>query len=94
MSQAYRPIALTKADKATVHAIKALAEGKASGEQQRLAWTFIVERIGAFSDLSYRPGLDGRRDTDFHEGRRFVAAQMLKIATLPHNLLIEEDKDG
>lgn len=92
--QAWHPLKLTDKDKTAVAAVRDLAAGKASAAQQRAAWAFIVERVGGFYDLSFRPdAMGGPRDTAFHEGRRFVAAQLQKIATLPMDLLIpEEDK--
>lgn len=65
-------------DDALTGAIKALAVGNASSDQQQRALKWIVEAAAATYDMSYRPGEDGRRDTDFHEGRRFVGNQIVK----------------
>ena len=59
-------------DEALTGAVKALASGTANADQRQRAL--------------YRPGEDGRRDTDFHEGRRFVGNQIvkqLKLTTAP-----------
>lgn len=63
-------------------AIQALAAGEATPAQQRRALRWIVEAAGGAYDLSYRPGPGGDRDTAFHEGRRFVATQIVKLTKL------------
>ncbi len=61
-------------------AIIALAGGRATAEQQRLAWTWILFAAG-IGDKSFRPGGPaGQRDTDFAEGKKWVGEQMLKLA--------------
>lgn len=63
------------------YAIRAFAAGKASDSQQRLLWDWLGYITGtgdAWSDLSFRPGEDGRRQTDFAEGKRWVGLQMRK----------------
>jgi hypothetical protein len=66
-------------DNSVIAAIRALSSGAASEAQQKTAWDWIVYQASGYFDLSYRPGEDGRRATDFMEGRRFVGAQMLKM---------------
>ena len=52
------------------------------GKQQR-ALKFVIENIAGAYDVSYRPGADeGRRDTDFAEGRRFTGLQIIKLLKL------------
>lgn len=93
MSRAFLPVKLTDRDKDAAQALRDLAAGKADERQQLRAWAFIVERIAASDDLSFRPDdQGGARDTAFHEGRRFVGLQMRKIATLPADLLFGERK--
>ena len=61
-------------------AVQALSKGIANAEQQIRALRWIVEAVAGTYDLSYRPGADeGRRDTDFAEGRRFVGLQIVKM---------------
>lgn len=64
---------------ADVSAIQAMWNGTASPDQQRRAMLWIIEGACAVHNLSFKPGEDGRRDTDFHEGRRFVGAQIAQL---------------
>lgn len=74
-----------------VAAIIALENGEATADQQRLALAWIVKQACGVHDLAYRPGEDGRRDTDFMLGRQFVGQQILKMSAL-RDALIKEDK--
>lgn len=68
---------------ADVSAMQALARGEASPDQQRRLLKWVVESAAGTYDMSYRPGgEDGRRDTDFAEGRRFVGQQIVKLLRL------------
>ena len=67
-------------EKADIRALKNLAAGTASPEQQQRAMKWIIERACATYDLSYRPTSD--RDTSFAEGRRFVGLQIVKALKL------------
>lgn len=64
-------------------AIKALAEGKASEGQQKRALDWILYSACGMRQLSFRPGVDGERDTAFAEGKRFVGLQIVKHITVP-----------
>src|SRR5690348_16697082 len=59
-------------------AAKAVASGTANPEQQKRFIEWLVRDVCRYADISYRPGEDGRRDTDFAEGKRFVAAMVVK----------------
>ncbi len=60
--------------------MQALATGEASPEQQKRALRWIVENAAGTYDMSYRPGAEnGRRDTDFAEGKRHVGNQIVKL---------------
>jgi len=73
-------------DTSVVYAIRACIEGKANDGQQRLAMDWIITRASGLYDLSYRPGgNEGDRATSFHEGRRFVGSQIVKM-TRPETL--------
>jgi len=73
---------------ADVAAMQALERGDANTEQQQRALRWIIEVAGARNDMSYRPGgEEGRRDTDFAEGRRFVANQVVKLLRLNLGIL-------
>lgn len=74
-------------DEHDVRAIQALAKGEANPGQQARALKWIVEVCSNAYDMSYRPGgEDGRRDSDFAEGRRFVGNQIVKLTKLNPNL--------
>lgn len=62
---------------ADVNAVKGLAAGTASPEQQQRALKWLIENACATYELSYRPTSD--RDTSFAEGRRFVGLQIVKM---------------
>jgi len=62
-----------------IRAIRALAAGVASEGQQRRALEWIITKACGYYDLSFRPGVEGARDTDFAEGKRFVGAQIVKL---------------
>lgn len=70
-------------DDDVVYAIRALREGTAHPHQQALAWSWLMYATAAgegFDDLSFRPGgTEGRRATDFAEGKRFVGLQLRKM---------------
>lgn len=76
-STAWMPAAPKMADAA---AIRALARGDATPEQQTRALTFIVEALCGTYDLSFRP--NSERDTCFAEGRRFVGLQVVKLTKI------------
>jgi len=65
---------------ADVASIQALMIGKADAEQQKRALRYIVETLAGTYDPSYRPGAEeGRRETDFAEGRRFVGLRIVAM---------------
>jgi hypothetical protein len=70
-------------------AIKALAAGNASEDQQRTAWAFIVERIARASEASFV--IESERATTFVEGRRFVGLAMKAIAGLSEDQLRDKE---
>lgn len=70
-------------DVAEVMAVKALAEARATPEQQRIAFRWILEAAANYHDIDFRPGgLDGERASAFNSGRRFVGAQIMKLRHL------------
>lgn len=63
-----------------IAAIRALSEGGADEHQQRLILPFIQRVICRAEMSSYCPGGDdGRRATDFSEGKRWVWLQLRRI---------------
>ena len=56
-------------------AVKAVANGNASTEQQKRAMRYIIEAVSGYYDISYRPELaDG---TLIAEGKRIVGAHLV-----------------
>lgn len=67
-------------DAADHRAVLALSKGEATADQQARAWDWILFAAG-YGDKSFRPGgLAGQRETDFAEGKKWVAEQMTKLA--------------
>lgn len=67
-------------DLATVMAIRALLSGTANEGQQKAGMDWIITKAANLYDMSYRPDKDGgARATEFHEGRRFVGSQIVKM---------------
>jgi hypothetical protein len=77
-----QPWELLSADEQDIRAIKALAAGVASEGQQRIALAWIINRAAGTYDLSFRPGPDGSRLTDFAEGKRFVGLQVVRLINM------------
>jgi hypothetical protein len=75
----WKPVAYELAD---ADALQALLRGDADKAKQQRALKFIIENIAGAYDVSYRPGEEGRRDTDFAEGRRFTGLQIIKFLKL------------
>lgn len=69
-----------KWDPADAAAIQALARGEADAHQQKRALDWIINAACATYDMSFQPGgEEGRRATDFAEGRRMVGSQIVKL---------------
>jgi hypothetical protein len=69
-------------DDEVVYAARAFFKGEALPHQQvKLRdWLMYVSGAGeGYDDLSFRPGPDGARATDFAEGKRFVGLQLRKM---------------
>lgn len=90
-SKAYFPPAYEVAD---VVAVQALMRGEADADQQVRAVGYLINQLCAYYDLSFRPGPDGARETDFMEGRRFVGAQMVKLSKLNVSKLRQDPSRG
>jgi len=70
---------------ADIAAIKGLAGGTATPEQQQRALRWLIETVCCTYELSFRPNSD--RDTAFAEGRRFVGLQVVKALKLDLSVL-------
>jgi len=81
-------------DKAELNAMYALSVSAATAEQQKRAWDWIIGALCRYLDISYRPSAEdpNGRDSAFADGRRFVAAEMIKMTRV--NPAILEEQDG
>jgi hypothetical protein len=67
-------------DEKVIMAVRAFHEGKASRGQQMLFRYWLLNAVCRVDDMSFRiGGEDGRRATDFAEGKRYVANQYRKM---------------
>lgn len=87
------PWGVTPYEVADISAIQALERGDATPEQQRRAIKWIVETACGTYDLSFRPGDDGRRNTDFAEGKRHVGLNIVKMLRLNVSLLRRKNNE-
>ncbi len=75
---------VTSLEDADIFALQAIAAGNASSGQQQRALAFIRDKICEAERLSFLPGgEDGRRATDFAEGKRFVAVPIRRCLRMP-----------
>jgi len=67
-------------DKEVLMAVRAFNDGKANDGQQIIVRDWLLHVVCQVDGMSYRPGgEDGRRATDFAEGKRYVANQFRKM---------------
>lgn len=67
-------------DDPDIFALQAIARGIASEGQQQRAWAYIVATLCATDRMSFYPGgEDGRRASDFAEGKRWIGLQLRRI---------------
>jgi hypothetical protein len=79
-------------NKADALAIKMVAQGEATPDQQKRALEAIIGRVACADELSFRADdHGGTRETDFSEGKRFVGLQLRKIVNVPLEILTGED---
>lgn len=84
------PSLLNRADAA---AIKAVAAGDATPEQQRRAIEAIIGRVACADELSFRADdHGGTRETDFSEGKRYVGLQLRKLISTSLDILTGDDR--
>lgn len=82
-------------DETVVAGIKLWAEkGQFADERQgKIVLNFIIETLCGTHDLSFRPDdAGGQRDTDFHEGRRYVGLNLRRIITRGYTELLTGKK--
>jgi hypothetical protein len=82
-SQPSTPLQLPAIDNADIFALQAVAKGKANEGQQQRAWNYITRALCGTDVMSFWPGGDdGRRASDFAEGKRWVGIQLRRIERL------------
>lgn len=74
-------------DRQDVEALKALNQGTASADQQRLALYVIVNKLSRAHDVLYLPG--SFDESAFLSGRGFVGQKILKYIKIPIGKLNE-----
>jgi hypothetical protein len=62
-------------------AVRALAAGTATEDQQKRVLDFFMRRVCDIEGISYRPG--DTHSTAFNEGRRFCGKQIINILKQP-----------
>lgn len=67
-------------------AMQRLSTGAANAEEQKTALRWIL-RCSGVTDEPYRPGEDGRRETDYALGKANVGRQIAKLARINLSLL-------
>lgn len=78
---------------ADAYAIQRCIQGNADPADQRRAIDWIINAACGTYDLSFRPGVQGDRDTSFAEGRRFVGLQIIKMSKINYQRM-NEMKEG
>ena len=62
------------------HALQAITSGTANTTQQQRAYEYVVRTLCETDRMTFWPGgEDGRRATDFAEGKRWVGVQLRRI---------------
>lgn len=93
MDKSHKPWKPVPYELADVTAIQAVARGDAEEAQQLRAMKWLIEVACATYDQSYYPGEQGRRDTDFAEGRRFVGNTLVKMTRLNLSQMRREEEN-
>lgn len=57
-------------------AVRALLNGTADKDQQKIATDWILFEVCRRKDNPFQPGADGERDTNFELGRHFCGVQI------------------
>lgn len=67
-------------DRDILNAVRAFDAGKASADQQIMVKNWLLHAVCRVEGMSYHHGgEDGRRASDFAEGKRYVANQFRKM---------------
>lgn len=92
MSGAARAVYTSK----DVRAVRALYAGEANPEEQKIAMKWILEAASGVKRPSFVAGEDGRRETDFNEGLKWVGSQIVYLidGVILKELLEKEEQNG
>ncbi|HKD26964.1 MAG TPA: hypothetical protein VKC66_13820 [Xanthobacteraceae bacterium] len=75
-----RPWQMPPIEDADIFALQAVANGAASNAQQQRAYDYMVRTLCETDRMTFWPGgEDGKRATDFAEGKRWVGLQLRRI---------------
>jgi hypothetical protein len=88
------PWELGNLDAADVFALQAVAKGVANAGQQQRALAVIQDKICRRRRMSFFPGADGHRATDFAEGKRFVGDQIERLLKMRPETSNRETPEG
>lgn len=75
----FQPWAPPRASLPDVVAVKALAQGSATPDQQKRALHFIIVDVCKVDDEPFCPGVEGQRATDYALGKRRVATYLRSL---------------
>jgi hypothetical protein len=79
-SQPDRPWQMPRIADVDIFALQAVANGDANAAQQQRAYDYVVRILCETDRMTFWPGADdGRRATDFAEGKRWVGLQLRRI---------------
>ncbi len=79
-SQPDRPWQMPRVEDADIFALQAVAIGTANDAQQQRAYKYIVRTLCETDRITFWPGgEDGKRATDFAEGKRWVGLQLRRV---------------
>jgi hypothetical protein len=82
-SQPDRPWQSPHLEDADIFALQAVAKGIANDAQQKRAFDYVVRVLCETDRMTFWPGgEDGRRATDFAEGKRWVGVQLRRVEKL------------
>ena len=87
----HRPWHPTAYDSADAYALKAIAIGTASADQQKRGLKWIIESACAVYEETYFP--DTASDRDFAQGKRHVGLQIVKLLNMSSTLLDAKPAD-
>jgi hypothetical protein len=79
-SQPDRPWQTPHIEDADIFALQAFAKGIANNAQQQRAYDYVVRVLCETDRMTFWPGgEDGKRATDFAEGKRWIGLQLRRI---------------